>query len=471
MNPHAVRAAEVESTFLAGVESQLNQAKGFRLRGSRFASTTRSEEDRVRGLMATRRQFDRQVLRDMPKNKTYVLTGSQPRFLFGRRTTSVAVATVLSPIEHYLDGDAPGPPIGLTEVLDHVKQVVGDAAVPHLVGVCSPTGFTEEAREARISLPNVTVVLVEPRGDGGWNIRGGSPNVPEADRRLFDPEGVTQKLRRVREEIDASSADLLTGGLSAQTIAERLGLPMRLVSAGFEHAAAADPELKTSRQRDDVLLYRGAPARVEEDTMSMTDRIRQLLKREGDETRKINLLSERRAKLTQRRDRVYADITKLEAREGALFDQGREATSATVKRRVASQIKQLRDDINRLNTTARMLGQQVDVISTHIHNLTLIQQGQLAKLPSTEEITEDAVRAEEMLEQLGADAEMIGSLSTGLDDTLTTDEEREILKELESPAAVAEKESPSPPPKTAARAEPVPPASESPSKRREPEAG
>src|SRR5204862_4064808 len=99
----------------------------------------------------------------------------------------------------------------------------------------------------------------------------------------------------------------------------------------------------------------------------------------------------------QRRERMYADVAQLETREADLLKQGKESPSPVVKRRVATQIKQVRDDMERLAAVARVMGQQVDVISTHIHNLTLIQQGQVAKLPNSEELTQDAVRAEEML--------------------------------------------------------------------------
>jgi hypothetical protein len=165
--------------------------------------------------------------------------------------------------------------------------------------------------------------------------------------------------------------------------------------------------------------------------MSMADWLKQLFGREGNESKKINTLSERRAKLAQRRDQIYEDITKLERREADLLAQGRENPSPTVKRRVATQIKQLREDMARHNASARMLGQQVEIISTHIHNLTLIQQGKSAKLPTTEAITEDAVRAEEMLEQLNSETQLAGSLSTGADESLTSEEELAILKELE----------------------------------------
>lgn len=431
---HATRVAETESAFLAGAEANLNQAKGRRLNGSRWVWTTRSQEDRLRTRLVEQGCYDRDLLRSLPKNTSRILTGYVPKFFFGKRRTSAAVCSVLSPLDHLLNSDDAPPPVGLATLLAHVRELAGDADVPTLIGVCSPSGFAEEVKRGGLELPKVTLVLIEPREDGGWSVIPGSPDATPADCKLFDPEAISQKLSRVRQEIENRGADLVTGGLSASAMAGRLGLPAKLVATAFEQAASADPELKISRQRDEVLLFRGAPARLNDSEASMSSRIRQLFSREGDESRKINALSERRAQLAQRRDRLYEDLSKLEAREADLLKQGRESASPTVKRRVASQVKQLRDDMSRVQATARMIGQQVDVISTHIHNLTLIQQGQIAKLPEAEEITQDAVRAEEMLEQLNADMELVGNLSMGVTGQTATDEELDILKELEGPA-------------------------------------
>ncbi len=57
--------------------------------------------------------------------------------------------------------------------------------------------------------------------------------------------------------------------------------------------------------------------------------------------------------------------------------------------------------------------------------------GQMAKLPDTEELTETAVKAEEMLESLKADADLVSGLEIGLGEVMTSDEELEILKEFE----------------------------------------
>ena len=169
--------------------------------------------------------------------------------------------------------------------------------------------------------------------------------------------------------------------------------------------------------------------------MSAMEWIRSLFAAKGDEAGKINHLIENRNKLAARRDRLYEDIARLEKREQSVLDEGKQSTSIVVKRRVASQVAQLRKEIARWNTTASMLNQQINVLSTDIHNLTLLQQGQMAKLPTSEELTEHAVAAEEMLETLGADARMVEGLEAGIAEQAMSDDEAAILKELQGDEA------------------------------------
>jgi hypothetical protein len=175
---------------------------------------------------------------------------------------------------------------------------------------------------------------------------------------------------------------------------------------------------------------------------------------EGDEAAKINLLAERRAALSQRRDRIYEDIGKLEQKEADLLAQGKAATSSVPRRRLAAQVSQLRKDIARQNTTAAMLNQQINIISTDIHNLTLIQQGQMAHLPDTTELTEHAVEAEELLESLKTDAELVGGLEMGMETALASADELAILKEFEGDAGKAKSAEISPPSTTPMRTAP-----------------
>ncbi len=435
LNPGAAAALRAETEFLAGVEVNLEAAKGRQLRGDRWTTVRDDDGDALRAAMAGRRMYDRELLKQLPHNRRVALHGSERRWLFLRRKTGVAVGSALASFDALLSPEGEPRPVGLADVTDHVRKLVADAKVPHVIGVCSPSGFTDEVLQSRLDLPNVTLVLAWPRPGGGWSLATPGGTLSEELRNLFDPEGVSQKIARARREIEASGVDLLTGGLSARSIAERTGLPDTIVSAAFALVATEDGELRVARKGGEVLLYRGAPARIQESgSMNVVDRIRQLFSREGEETQKINMLSERRARLAQRRDRLYEDISTLEKREGELLAQGRSTQSQVTRRRLAAQLAQLRKDIARQNTTANMLNQQINILSTDIHNLTLIQQGQMARLPDTEELTQNAVKAEEMLETLRADADLVGSLETGLADVATSSEEMAILKEFETAA-------------------------------------
>ena len=164
--------------------------------------------------------------------------------------------------------------------------------------------------------------------------------------------------------------------------------------------------------------------------MPLMDRIKALFARKGENEKKISFLSERRTALSQQRDRVYEDMAAFEQQESALKRQFQEATGAITKRRVTTQLVQLRKDIERRQQLLSVLNQQIDVVSTHLHNLELVQQGHSAKLPDTDEITADAVKAEEMLAELQADAELTGSLGRAATSGMT-EEERAMYEELE----------------------------------------
>ena len=97
----------------------------------------------------------------------------------------------------------------------------------------------------------------------------------------------------------------------------------------------------------------------------------------------------------------------------------------------------MQKDLERRQQLVQVLNTQVNVVSTHLHNLELVQQGQTARLPDSDQITEDAVKAEEMLADLEADAELAGSVAQspgGLNA-----EEQALYEQLErkSPAAEA----------------------------------
>jgi len=429
----AEHAMETESAYLAGVAANLASATGV-ISGKWFERQEFDQADRVKAEMVDRRIYDRSILAKMPQGRGFTIRGYERRWIFGKRLRSVTIASVLAPPGPLLESEKPAPPVSLGEVMSHVRTLVENNKTPHIIAVCSPSGFEESARSTPVDVPNVALVLVEPDGAGGWRVTNSDGRLNERQCRLFDPEDIGKKIERVRRAVEEKSTELLTGGLLASSMADGLGLPERVVAEAFAQAAKADPELRVSRQAGEVMLYRGASvyADREDGSMSLSDRIKSLFSREGEEARKINVLSERRGRLSVKLDRIYEEIGKLEKKEAQLFEDGKASASKVAKRRLAGQIAQLRKDISRHNTSAAILGKQINVISTHIHNLELAQAGSVAELPSSEELTEAAVNAEEILEQLGASDALVSSLEVGMAEAAVSDDEAAILKELEA---------------------------------------
>ena len=435
------QAAEAESSFLAGVQGNLQAAQhGFG--GTIFKHEEHDQAEAVRAAMVDRRIYDRKKYDAMPHGRGVTVRGYQKRFLFGKKLKSVTIASALTPPGPLLDGRAE--PVSFLQLAAHVRAMVADSDVPHVIGVCSPAGFSAEAWNTPLGLPNTHVVLIEPREGGGWRVGAVGRPIDSRLVKLFDPEGDAQKVDRVRRAIEERSTDLLTGGISVSSLARQLDLPARAVEAGLSAVVRNDPDLRLSRQEGDVFLYRGAVVVPDgdSDSMSITDWIRSLFSKEGDEAAKINVLRERRAALTSRLDRMYDDIGKLEKKEEQLVTEGKAASSNVVKRRLAAQIAHMRKDISRCNTSAAVISKQINIISTHIHNLELAQTGSVAQLPSSEALTEAAVNAEEILEQLSASDSLVSGLEVGLAESSVSDDEAAILKELQGDGPAKEKSPP-----------------------------
>jgi len=170
--------------------------------------------------------------------------------------------------------------------------------------------------------------------------------------------------------------------------------------------------------------------------MPLIERVKALFARKGDSEKKIAFLAERRAALSQQRDRAYEEMSVLEQQESGLKEQFKNSASAIGKKRITSQLLQLRKDLERRQQLLSVLNQQVNVVSTHLHNLELVQQGQVASLPNTDEMTADAVKAEEVLAELEASAELAGSVGT-VGASGMTPEEQALFEELERESAPA----------------------------------
>jgi hypothetical protein len=151
-------------------------------------------------------------------------------------------------------------------------------------------------------------------------------------------------------------------------------------------------------------------------------------------------LQERVNEISTQVEKIYSDTSVLEQKESELLEKGKANKSPVVRRRVASELSQIRKSLNRQNKTAAVFNHQMNVLSSHIHNLTLIDTAKTEVLPTSEELTQHAVQAEEILETLTSDADLLTTLEPGLDSM--TDEELAIMEEFDALDAKDEKKEP-----------------------------
>jgi hypothetical protein len=164
------------------------------------------------------------------------------------------------------------------------------------------------------------------------------------------------------------------------------------------------------------------------------DRLRLFFGGAGHTERKIAYLAERRAALSRQRDLAYEELGSLEAKESELRQQFMDESSELSRRRITSQLVQLRKDIERRRQTLGVLNQQINVVGTHLHNLDIARQGSTANLPSSEEIAQDAAKAEEVLAELQASSELADELAGGLGTLGMSEEEAELYDQLTAEA-------------------------------------
>ena len=148
---------------------------------------------------------------------------------------------------------------------------------------------------------------------------------------------------------------------------------------------------------------------------------------------KIAKLQSQQNDLEKRRDRLYEDIASLEEVEKSFLQQGRSAESMAKKRRLASQLFHLRQDIKRLNAIVNLVGKRISILSTDIHNMSIIDEGRSLGLdmPTIEVLTENAVAAEECIEQLNESANIASQLTIEQDKLQNSDDLTGIIAEFD----------------------------------------
>ncbi|MEM6561460.1 MAG: hypothetical protein AAF656_07650 [Planctomycetota bacterium] len=383
----------------------------------------------------------------------------------------------LPPARELVQGVSPAP-LTTDEVKRRMREVPPPAKSPggpSTVVVLSTSGFTPEARQLATTTDGRTTVLVEPDVAGGWLVH--APDSHAELRKVLNPEGDTEKRRRVRAALEKHQTDLITGGVSLQKVATELNLPASIVEAEAKAWAKQSTNLRVKKLDGVPVLYREGlssdNATAKGPPMAMMDKLLGLFGKKGDVEKKVAYLSERRAALTQQRDGSLEEIGVLEQKEAELREEFKDA-SKIARQRITAQLVQLRKDIARKQQLMQVLNQQVNVVGTHLHNLELLKQGQTASLPDVEEIAEDAAKAEEVLADLQAGSELADSVLPPEVSGMTSEEQsvyEELMAEIEPPAeevAVTD-DAPTTTPPAAEPATPTTPAA-SPS-RAQPEAG
>jgi hypothetical protein len=474
---------QMEQDFIRHVEQLLDDERlrvdttsGRRPVAGMLKNVQRSDRSvDLKRIMSEMRKPDRDLQSQMPVGESLEIILQTRKLLVFRGVVGRLRVMCVSPTRSLLAGETPKPltPSEVTKILSEIPQAIG--GVPSTIVLMSTSGFTIEAHELAERRADRTVVMAEPNKAGGWAVYG--PVETKALVDLFDPEAEESKRDRVREEVESSMSDLVGAGIPTDKIAAKTQLPLQLVESELKNYAKSHPGLVAKRLDGRVVLFRegsvpsSATSASGGGEMPLIDRIKTLFARKGENEKKISFLSERRTALMQQRDRSYEDITVLETQEAKLRNDFKEATGDLTKRRVTGQLLQLRKDIERRQQLITVLNQQVNVVSTHLHNLELVQQGKSAKLPDHEEVAMDAAKAEEMLAGLEADAELAGSVG-GISNAGMSDEEQALYDELERENAPPAAEVESPVTSTPVQNEPAKVASTTTVPRRaEPEAG
>jgi predicted nucleic acid-binding Zn-ribbon protein len=439
-----------EEQFIAHVEQllsddrlRLDTTRGRRPISSLIRDVSRSDRGiDLKRLMSELGKPDRALEAQMPVGEYIDVVLSHRKWRLFKATVGKLHVACISPARALVQGQPPSPASAgdVAAALGAMRSV--PVGVPSTVVIMSTSGFapgvgaSDQHGQARM------VILAAPDSTGGWTIDA-PPQLAEMAE-LFDPEAEAAKRLRIRRQIEASTVDLLSGGVASDKLAAATRLSEQLVESELKSYARQNPGLAARRLDGRMVLYResAAPvattARAGGFNMPFIDRLKTLFARKGEVEKKIAFLSERRAALSQQCDRGYQDMGALETREAELRQQFKDAGADLARRRITSQLLQLHKDIERRQQLLSVLNRQINIVSTHLHNLELQRQGKVAKLPDSEALAKDAAAAEEAMAELEANSELADSVGAGAHGGLSDEEQalyEELLKEQAPPAA------------------------------------
>lgn len=361
----------------------------------------------------------------------------QKRLLGGlfRRAVSRVRVRVVAPVEPLLKNESPGP-VGREQVLDALAsyELLPSKDKPSGVILASATGFTAEAKSLAEGSGKPTLILMGGRADGGWDVA-----MPPAVRktpwaRLFELESQDERLRRLLYHLDQNASLVDSRGMPMSALAEKLGLSPAETEMLVRQACRSESRLMTVVHDGQTHICR-TPLAEEGNTMSIWSRIRRLLRLEPTTAERVRELTAQRVQIEQQRFELDQKVSAREADERQLIQQGAAAASDAERKQLAGKLMRVRRELRRHRAQAQLHTQQIDIIGTHIHHLTLAEQGKRLELPKAEDLTREAAAAEQVVSEVSADADLAASIEVTGETPMVLEEEAAIFEEFKQVAA------------------------------------
>ena len=391
--------------------------------------------DGVRATLTRLEKYDRNLLEQLPGTRAVQLRFQRRVFGPFHKTVSRLRAQTLAPIEE-LVANTPTQPVGREQVLDALAryELLPQRERPMAAVFASATGFTAEAKALVHGGGKPTLILMGGRLDGGWDVELPAVLKQSPWAKLFELESQDERLKRLLYHLDKNLSQLESRGLSVPELAEQLGLSREETEELVRRACRQDSRLLTVVHEGTIHLCR-SPLAEESNTMSLRSWIRKLLRLKPTVGEQVRALTAERVRLEQQRHEVDQRLTALEGEERDAVERGAAAKSDAERKQLAGRLMRTRRDLRRVRAQANVYTQQIDILGTHIHHLTLAEQGKRIELPKAEELTREAAEAEQMMAELAANADLAAGIEVGAQSPLMAEEEAAIMEEFKQAAA------------------------------------
>lgn len=352
-----------------------------------------------------------------------------------RKTVSRVRVRVLAPVDSLVKNETPGP-VGREEVLDALARytLMPKREQPTGVVLASATGFTPAAKALAEASGTPTVILMGGRADGGWDVTMPALVAKGPWAKLFDLETSDDRLRRLMRHLDENANLVDSRGMPMEMLAEKLGIGVAETEQLIRQACRTEPRLMTVAHEGRTHVCR-TPFAEEGNTMSIWSRIRKLLRLKPTTAERVRELTVQRVQIEQQRFELDQKVNALEGEERQLIQTGASAASDAERKQVAGKLMRLRRELRRQQGQAQLFTQQIDIIGTHIHHLTLAEQGKRLALPSAEDLTREAAQAEQVMSEVAANAELAAGIEVTGTTPMMAEEEAAIFEEFKQVAA------------------------------------